>query len=145
MQLHEPDRQAMRVRIVLVVVRHALPAQLGGPGLERQRLLHAEGDVPELTEDVGDRAIRERRAPRAADAEVDPRRLSKKGPHAGQIGLAGRRPGHRRVQIDLAVGSPRRSRHRIRRPLSGQNRREDESDREDGGRRAQYLHGSPFA
>jgi len=46
-QLHEAHRQAMRVRVVLLIVLHALRAQVLGPRLIRRAARNVRADVEE--------------------------------------------------------------------------------------------------
>ena len=128
MELHEPQWKTMRVRIVFLIVRHPLPPKLRAPRCERQRLLHSKTDVPELAENVGNRAVGQRSPSRAADAHEDPRCRLKIIPDPGQIRFAVRCPRRRRGQIHAAVRCLGRSGRPIRRPLRHERWRTGDGD-----------------
>ncbi len=132
--LHQADRQAPHVGVVLAVVGHALLLQLSGPRLQRQRGSTA-GDLEELRVGNGIRIGRCRRrsgsrTSPAATASAKPTEL----PDTGEIGLAFRRSRRRAVQNRLAV-FPGHIGRGIRRPLGAERRRQGHTDCEHTNRR----------
>src|SRR6187200_2299527 len=97
--LHEADRQAPHIRVVLAVVRHTLLLQLSGPWLERQRIT-TSCDFKELRDRRRVR-IRRRRWCWRGTAASTAAATKNDFPDAGEIGLTVRRPRCGRRQIGL--------------------------------------------
>ena len=125
-QLREPNRQAVRVGIVLAVVRDALVPQFEGPRAKREIAFESRTDIPELAGSA------ERRHIGSDDdlAGAGSNRL----PDTREIGLSIGSPWRRCVEPDSSVRRARRTRCRVRRPLRRKRRRNERDDREDAGR-----------
>src|SRR6186713_1694810 len=129
--LHEADRQAPHIRVVLAVVRHSLLLQLSGPWLERQRIT-TSCDFKELRDRRRVRIRRRRwrwcwRGTAASTAAT-----KNNFPDAGEIGLTVRRPRCGGRQVGLAISQPRYVGRRVFGPLCGNSRGHDrDQDTED--------------
>src|SRR5580698_8241291 len=116
-QLHQADGQTVGVRIVLVVSRHALPAEFRRPGLQWQTVLERRADIKKLEQsgnayaDAGRSGPSGNRGPGPRIGAVD------KPPDAGKIRFTIRCSRGGPGQVRFPVSGLWNSRGGISRPL----------------------------
>src|SRR6202453_4814279 len=126
-KLHDPHRQAVRVRVLLAIVGDALPVQFRGPGLKRQTIRERRTNIPERAPlgdskeivvrlEAGKKVAVRRRGFRARRGGW--RRRPSELPHAAKIRLAVRSLGSWSAQVRLSIGSSGNAGRRVSRPLS---------------------------
>jgi hypothetical protein len=136
-ELRQAHWQTVRVGVVLVVQRHPLFLQFGGPRCHRKAARNVRAHLPECGDGWRVR-IRGRRGRRSGGGPVASQAgelwwiegafAPEADPVAGEVRLAVCRPGGRSVHPDALLRVARNARRQILRPLCGNRRRTQRDD-----------------